>query len=104
MKQELGASISGETTAKRAADWIEGVLELEQSPWSCPRARPGAHLLDLVAGVGDALRDALVGADGRGELRVVLHDQLVQVTVTLLVRLLQTPLLVLPVLHVIARG
>lgn len=62
------------------------------------------YLFDLVAGAGDSLRDALVGADGRGQLGVVLDDLLIQVPVTLLKRLLQAPLLRLPVLHVIAVG
>lgn len=64
----------------------------------------GCHLLDLVARVGDALGDALVGAYGRCELGVVLDDQLVQIPIALLVRLFQATLLRLPVLDIVAGG
>lgn len=62
------------------------------------------YLLDLVAGDGDALGDALVRLDGRGELGIVLNYQLVQIPVTRLKGLLQTALLRFPVLHIIAVG
>ena len=68
----------------------------------CTHAAP--HLFDLVAGAGDALRDALVGPDGGSELSVMLNNLLVQVMVTLLERLLQAPFLSLSVLDVIAVG
>lgn len=63
-----------------------------------------AHLFDLVARAGDSLSDALVGSDGCGEFCVVLNDQLVQISVTLLIGILQTELLRLSVLHVITAG
>lgn len=72
---------------------------------SCTTKRTDAtHLFDLVARAGDSLCDALVGADGRGEFSVVLDDQIVQITVTLLVCILQTALLSLAVLHIITAG
>lgn len=71
----------------------------------CPNADERvAHLFDLVARAGDSLSDALVGSDGCGELCVVLNDQLVQISVTLLIGLLQTALFCLSVLHVITVG
>lgn len=62
------------------------------------------YLFDLVAGAGDALRDALVCPDGSGEFSIMLDDQLVQIPVTGLEGFLQASLLGLPVLHVIAAG
>lgn len=62
------------------------------------------YLLDFVARGGDALGDALVGPDGGGELGVVLDDELVQFAVARLKCLLETTLLCLPVLDVIAAG
>lgn len=62
------------------------------------------HLLDLVARVGDALRDALVGADGSSKLSVVLNNQLIQIMITLLVCFFQATLLIFPVLNIITGG
>ena len=66
--------------------------------------RVPSHPFDLVTGAGDSLGDALVGADGGGQLSVVLDDLLIQVPVALLKRLLQAALLRLSVLLVIAAG
>lgn len=62
------------------------------------------YLFDLVAGAGDALRDALVGPDGSGKFSIMLDNQLIQISVTCLEGFLQASLLCLPVLHVIAAG
>ena len=63
--------------------------------------RGSLHLLDLVARVGDALRDALVRADGGGELGVVLDNELVQIPVAFLVSFFQAAFLSLSVLNII---
>lgn len=70
-------------------------------PCNGQTSRMEAHLLYLVPGVGDALCDALVRANGCRQFCVVLHDQFIQVSVTLLVGLFQAPLLVFSVFNVI---
>lgn len=59
------------------------------------------HLFDFVPGVGDALCDALVGANRSGELSVVLDNELIQIPVTLLISFFQAALFILPVLNII---
>lgn len=59
------------------------------------------YLLYFVSGVGDALCDALVRADGRRQFCVVLYNEFIQVTVTPLIGFFEAPLLVFSVFNVI---
>lgn len=72
--------------------------------WQLFSKVPALHLLDLVARVGDALCDALVGTDGSRELSIVLDNQLIQAAVALLVRLFQATLLSFSVFNIITGG
>lgn len=59
------------------------------------------YLLYFVSGVGDALCDALVGADGGCQFCVVPYNEFIQVTVTPLIGFFETPLLVFSVFNII---
>ena len=59
------------------------------------------HLLYFVSGVGDALCDALVCADGGCQFCVVPYNEFIQVTVTPLIGFFETPLLVFSVFNII---
>ena len=71
---------------------------MQQSP---DIRRMEAYLLYFVSGVGDALCDALVRANGCCQFCVVLHNQFIQVTITLLIGFFKTPLLVFSVFNII---
>lgn len=80
------------------------LYQVQRPPRGCKQSntrKVSLHLFDFVPGVGDALCDALVGANRSGELSVVLDNELIQIPVTFLISFFQTALLILPVLNII---